>query len=340
MKYDIVILGGGVAGMRAAISAKELNLSCVIIEKSNILGGHVIGLNHLFPEDYSASEFLERMRSEVAKNNIEVKYNREVVAIDSMNHTVTTSSSERFSGKTIIIATGYVLFNASLKQEYGYGIFENVVTSYEFEQMIKNENLLTASGNAPRRIAFLHCVGSRDEKVLQNHCSKVCCVTAVRQAINVRQRLPQCKTYCFYMDIRMFGAGYEEMYRTAQQDYQIHFIRGRVSEAAPTIDGEIALKAEDTLIGKPIRLSVDMLVLMIGMCSNPKISEIAEKANLDRFKSGFLKPINSVDFATYSNVEGIFYAGTASAPKNIQESINDASMAVFAAANYIKNSEL
>lgn len=88
-------------------------------------------------------------------------------------------------------------------------------------------------GSRPKRIAFLHCVGSRDEKVCQQHCSKVCCITGVKQAMEMKQLFPDADVFNFYMDIRMFGPGYEEMYREAQQKYNIHFIRGRISEGQP-----------------------------------------------------------------------------------------------------------
>lgn len=335
MIYDIVIIGGGVAGMKAAICADQIGLKCAILEKSDNLGGHVNGLNRLFPEDISAQEFLNRLNIDLNKTKTDIFTNQEVSKIDSDSLSVETTNGDKYRGKTLLIASGFQIFDAALKQEYGYGIFDNVVTSYEFEQMLRSGNLKTAEGRTPDNIAFLHCVGSRDEKVMQNHCSNVCCITAVKQAIEVRQHLPQCKAYCFYMDIRMFGAGYEEMYKTAQQDYQIHFIRGRISETSENMNKTIIMKAEDTLIGKPIRLTVDMMVLMVGICSHNK--QLAQSAGLEVFKSGFLKPKNSVDKSTHSNKEGVFYVGCASAPKNITDSINDSAQAVFAASKYINS---
>ena len=333
MIYDIVIIGGGVSAIKSAICADQLGLKCAILEKGDKLGGHVSGLYKLFPHDVPAEEVLGRLLDDLSKTSADVFLQHDVVKIDSDNKKIYTANESCFEAKVIFVASGYELFDASLKQEYGYGIFDNVVTSYEFETMLKNGEIKTHDGRTPEKIAFLHCVGSRDEKVMQNHCSKVCCVTAVRQAINVRQALPQCKAYCFYMDIRMFGAGYEEMYRTAQQDYQIHFIRGRVSETSENIDSTITIKAEDTLISKPIRLAVDLMVLMVGMCSHNQ--EMVENAGLDVFKSGFLKPINTLDLGTRSNKNGVYYVGCASAPKNINESLNDAAQAVFAAQQYI-----
>ena len=337
MIYDIVIIGGGVAAIKSAICAEQLGLKCAILEKSDKLGGHVNGLYKLFPSDILAEEVLDRMLSDLAKTSTDIFLEHNVVKIDSDNKKIYTSNDQCFESKVIFVASGYELFDASLKQEYGHGIFDNVVTSYEFEAMLKKGEIKTKDGRTPEKIAFLHCVGSRDEKVMQNHCSKVCCVTAVRQAINVRQALPQCKAYCFYMDIRMFGAGYEEMYRTAQQDYQIHFIRGRVSETSENIDSTIIIKAEDTLVSKPIRLSVDLMVLMVGICSHNQA--MAEDAGLEVLKSGFLRPVNTLDLGTHSNKDGIYYVGCASAPKNINESVNDASQAVFAALKYINQTK-
>ncbi len=137
---------------------------------------------------------------------------------------------------------------------------------------------------SPRRIALLHCVGSRDEKVCQRHCSKVCCITGVKQAIELKKMFPEADVFNFYMDIRMFGAGYEELYREAQQSYNIHFVRGRISEASPMINGRIQIKAEDTLTGRPLRMSIDMLVLLAGMRAND------DNAALAAFHSAYLPP--------------------------------------------------
>ena len=138
----------------------------------------------------------------------------------------------------------------------------------------------------------------------------------------------------FYMDIRMFGPGYEEMYREAQQKYNIHFIRGRISEASPMIDGRVQIKAEDTLTGRPLRMSVDMLILIVGMRANDDNAAFAEGAGLNRAPSGFMAPRDMFLGNVKSNVEGIFYAGTVTAPKNIGESLNEGTAAADAAARY------
>ena len=127
----------------------------------------------------------------------------------------------------------------------------------------------------------------------QRHCSRVCCITGVKQAIEVKQAIPDAEVYSFYMDMRMFGPGYEELYRQAQQEFNIHFIRGRISEASQTIDNRVQIKAEDTLIGLPLKMTVDMLVLIVGMkagACNLQPGAAATASTL--YPSGFVKPLD------------------------------------------------
>ncbi len=223
--------------------------------------------------------------------------------------------------------SGFTLFDASIKEEYGYGIYDNVFTTVDIERMLNEGRVASADGSRPRRIAFLHCVGSRDEKVCQQHCSKVCCITGVKQAMEMRQVFPEADVFNFYMDIRMFGPGYEEMYREAQQKYNIHFVRGRISEASPMIDGRVQIKAEDTLTGRPLRMSVDMLILIVGHACQRRQRRFCRGAGLNRAPSGFMAPRDMFLGNVKSNVEGIFYAGTVTAPKNIGESLNEGTAA-------------
>ena len=216
------------------------------------------------------------------------------------------------------------------------GLYDDVYTTVDLERMFREgTGIRTRDGRRPSTVAFLHCVGSRDEKVCQQHCSKVCCITGVKQAMEMRQMFPEADVFNFYMDIRMFGPGYEEMYREAQQKYNIHFIRGRISEASPMIDGRVQIKAEDTLTGRPLRMSVDMLILIVGMRANDDNAAFAQGAGLNRAPSGFMAPRDMFLGNVKSNVEGIFYAGTVTAPKNIGESLNEGTAAADAAAQYV-----
>ena len=329
----VAVIGGGVAGMQTALRLAEQGVEPVIIEKEAELGGKLRGWHVLFPSFTPASEILTELRRRIAERGIEVMTRTE--ARGSAAKGFSSPDGRMLACDSVVVCSGFTLFDASIKEEYGYGIYDNVFTTVDIERMLNEGRVAKADGSRPRRIAFLHCVGSRDEKVCQQHCSKVCCITGVKQAMEMRQMFPEADVFNFYMDIRMFGPGYEEMYREAQQKYNIHFIRGRISEASPMIDGRVQIKAEDTLTGRPLRMSVDMLILIVGMRANDDNAAFAEGAGLNRAPSGFMAPRDMFLGNVKSNVEGIFYAGTVTAPKNIGESLNEGTAAADAAARYV-----
>lgn len=308
----------------------------MIVEKEPELGGKLRGWHRLFPTFTPASEVLSELKSCVAQHGIEVMTSAEVAALSPRS--VTLADGRRLECDAVAVCSGFELFDARIKEEYGYGIYDNVFTSVDIERMLDEGRVARTDGTRPRRIAFLHCVGSRDEKVCQQHCSRVCCITGVKQAMEMKELFPEADVFNFYMDIRMFGPGYEEMYREAQQKYNIHFVRGRISEAAPTIDGRVQIKAEDTLTGRPLRMSVDMLVLLVGMRAGDT-NPAYEAAGLRRAESGFMAPHDLFLGNVRSGVEGIFYAGTVTAPKNIGETLNEGAAAAAEVLNYLKKYE-
>lgn len=332
MKKRIIVIGGGVAGMQTALRLAEQGAGVLLLEKENELGGKLRHWHVLFPSFIPASEVLTELRWRINASDVEVLTGAEVVALAPNG--VTLRDGRQLACDSVVLCSGFTLFDAAIKEEYGYGIYDNVFTSVDLERMFREGYVAKADGTRPRRIAFLHCVGSRDEKVCQQHCSKVCCVTGVKQAMEMKRLFPEADVFNFYMDIRMFGPGYEEMYREAQQRYNIHFVRGRISEASPTIDGRVQIKAEDTLTGRPLRMSVDMLILLVGMRSNDDLAALAASAGLERAQSGFMQPRDLFLDNIRSNVEGIFYAGTVSAPKSIGETLNEGIAAADAAARY------
>ncbi len=181
MKKRIIVIGGGVAGMQTALRLAEQGVEPVIVEKESELGGKLRGWHVLFPSFTPAGEVLTDLRRRVNERGIEVMTSAEVTAIAPRS--VTLADGRTLTCDSVVLASGSTLFDASIKEEYGYGIYDNVFTSADLERMFNEGRVARADGTAPRRIAFLHCVGSRDEKVCQQHCSKVCCVTGVKQAI-------------------------------------------------------------------------------------------------------------------------------------------------------------
>ena len=334
MVKRVVIVGGGAAGMQTALELKSRGIEPMIVERDIELGGKVRGWHKLFPSFISAKDVLMPIVERVKAGRIRCFLGQEVVQIASDG--VTLRSGERILADAVVVATGFTLFDAHRKQEYGYGLYDNVITSVDLERMMNGGRVTLADGSEPRRIAILHCVGSRDEKVCQRHCSKVCCVTGVKQAMELKEMFPAADVFNFYMDIRMFGPGYEEMYREAQIKHNIHFVRGRISEVSPTFDNRLQIKAEDTLTGRPLKLGVDMLVLLIGMKANAHNSVLTVESNLTSQPSGFMQPKDSFLHNVESNVDGVFYAGAVTAPKNVGESINEGTAAARAVVEWLE----
>lgn len=320
--------------MQTALELKSRGIEPVIVERDIELGGKVRGWHKLFPTFVPASDVLFPLAQRVKAARVRCFYGQEVTDIASDG--VTLRSGERIPADAVVMATGFTLFDAHRKQEYGYGLYDNVITSVDLERMMNGGGVTLADGTKPQRIAILHCVGSRDEKVGQRHCSKVCCITGVKQAIELREMFPDADIFNFYMDIRMFGPGYEELYREAQEKYNIHFVRGRISEAAETIDKRIQIKAEDTLTGRPLRMTIDMLVLLVGMSANYENEGIAQRAGLELAPNGYFKTVDNFLGAVSSSRRGIFYAGAVTGAKSLADTLAEASLTASAVDDYLK----
>ncbi|XWK88394.1 MAG: FAD-dependent oxidoreductase [Phormidium sp.] len=336
MSKNVVVIGGGVSGMAAAGKLREFGYNVFLIEKKAEVGGHVKNWYKVFPDFTDASEIISNLKENLP--GIKVFKNTTVTQISGSapNFKVTTSNGEEINAAAILVATGFQPFDASLKEEYGYGIYDNSITSIELDAMLKHQKVRTSKGQIPKKLALIHCVGSRDEKVNNNYCSRVCCTNTIKLAIEVKQQIPDVEIYCLYMDIRVFGRGYEELYRTSQEKYGIQFIRGRLSEANEKTDGTLLLRVEDTLTARPMRLTVDLLGLMVGMCGNSDMSEVANlKVGIDRF----YETANMQYSNNSSHREGIFLAGTATGPKAIVESITDGRSAASEIAAFLLSRE-
>jgi len=339
MNKHVLIAGGGVAGMEAAGSLADMGYRVSLVEKEQKTGGHISHWHTLFPDRRPAGEVTKHLLKRIDNHNITVYTG---LTVDNIRHHIHGLTADISDGRTIdadavIVATGFDLFDARRKEEYGYGIYDNVITAAELEDMFNSGKVRTADGKIPDRIGFIHCVGSRDEKVCNNHCSKVCCVTAVKQAVEVRQMLPECEIFCFYMDMRMFGPYYEELYRESQEKHNINYIRGKVSEASVTINNRVVIKVEDTLAGRPLKMEIDLLVLMVGMEMSKDGEKLARSSKLGTGINRFFETGDHHYGNNRSNKKGIFYAGTCTAPMNITDTISHARAAVIETVNYLSS---
>jgi len=335
---SVIIIGAGPAGCEAASRLAQAGETVELIEKEHETGGNLNNWYQLFPDRKSAGELNSLLRQNLNHPNIHLHLGCEPVKIIRQSrqaYTLLLNDGAQLQGNALLLTTGFRTFNARRKEEYGYGIYENVITSVELENFFTNHSIQTTTGKIPQRIGFIQCVGSRDEKICHFHCSKLCCITAVKQAIELREMLPEAEILCFYMDMRMFGPGYEELYRTAQEKYNIKFVRGRLSEASENREKQVIIKAEDTLIGKPLRMTLDIMVLMVGMEASEGTQQWASQLGLEKAPNGFIR-VKDPHFATnQTNIEGIFIAGCSSSPMNLTDTLTDARSAALTIKQFL-----
>jgi len=241
----------------------------------------------------------------------------------------------------IILAPGFEPFDATLKSEYGYGRFPNVVTSTEFERILSASGpygglvLRTSDGEIPKKIAFIQCVGSRDAQIGNNYCSAACCMYGIKEAIIAKEHVP-IKLSCtiFYMDIRAYGKEFDNYYNRAQEEYNIRFVRSRVASVIedPRTNNLYLHYVKD---GEPRTEEFDMVILSIGMQPPKNAKKLAEVMGIK---------LNSYDFcqtSVFSPIEtskpGIFVCGAFAAPKDIPESVAQASGAAAKAMGIIES---
>ncbi len=340
MSKHVVVIGGGVAGLEAAGRLSREGMEVSLLEKEGITGGHLNRWFKLFPDRRDSSEVKDYLDELTHVKNIRLFTNVTIEKLrkEKDHFSVLTNDGKELLADAVVVATGFDLFKSSRKEEYGYGIYDNVITSSDLEEMFKKGEILKSDGSVPANIGIVHCVGSRDEKVGNLYCSKLCCVTAVKQAIEIREHLPESTVFCFYMDMRMGGAYYEELYREAQEVWGVNFIRGKVSEAGEAIDKRVVIKVEDTLAGRPLKMNLDLLVLMAGMEMSEGGKKIAGMAGLKTGENRFFASTDHHYGSNRSNLSGLFYAGTCTAPMNITETISHARAAVTEVVDYLKKS--
>ena len=336
---NIVVIGGGPSGLEASANLHKMGYNVILVEKSPALGGHLAKWDRLFPQGIPAKDVLEGMISNI--NGVKYFLNANVQSINALgkSYNVILDNGITVLADAVLFATGFDLFKAEKKEEYGYGIYERVITNADLENWFRTKEDSRVANN-PKRIGFVHCVGSRDEKAGNRYCSKVCCATAVKQACEIKQEFPDAEVFCFYMDLRMFGRGYEDLYLSAQKEYGVRFIRGRVSEVAENINKELVVKAEDTLSGKPIKVTLDLLVLMAGMQNCRAGAKVAGQIGVAGMETdGFFETKDTIYSLQQSNKPGVFFAGACTGPKTLPDSLHEARAAALAIHNYLQEGE-
>ncbi len=247
---------------------------------------------------------------------------------EAINHGMSEEYQERKVG-AIIIATGYDTFDLSLKPEYGYGLYPNVITGLELERLDQaggpTEGKIVINGKEPQSVVFVQCVGSRDKSVNVDYCSRVCCMSTAKQAWYIKSKLPDTRVTVCYIDIRAYGKGYEEFYERVQRE-GVLYRRGVISEVYRKGD-KLIVKAEDTLLGEVYEEEADLVVLATGLRPRNEAEELAKTLTISTGPDGFFQEAHPKLKAVECETDGIYMAGCCQGPKDISDTVAQASAA-------------
>ncbi|NIO69748.1 MAG: FAD-dependent oxidoreductase [Anaerolineae bacterium] len=357
-----MVIGGGVAGLQAALDIADAGYPVILVEKEARLGGHVAQLSGTYLNFNAASDMLASMIERVKKHRrIQVLTEAEVQEAGGYVGNFTVQVSQRgdrstgqqegslvdssssdlqspisnlqsltFDVGAIVVATGYELYPKERLGEYGGGKYPDVIDGLQFERMLasdgptRGEIRRPSDGKVPQEVVFVQCAGSRDPELHQPYCSKVCCMYVAKQAIMYKQQVPQGQAYVFYIDIRSQGKGYEEFVQRAMEDHDVLYLRGKVSKVFEE-DSKVVVWGVDTLTGTPLEVAADLVVLATATVPNAGAKDLGQRLRISVDEHGFFSEAHPKLRPVESLTAGIFLAGAGQFPKDIPETIAQAS---------------
>ncbi|MBM3147228.1 MAG: CoB--CoM heterodisulfide reductase iron-sulfur subunit A family protein [Actinobacteria bacterium] len=337
---NTLVLGGGIAGMTAALELADGDRRVFLVERNDHLGGNVARVDLTAPHLDSAADMLtDRLTRVVEHPNIEVLLDSELKGLSGFHGNfvadVTSSSAlpDQNGGRqldvgSVVVCTGYQEFDASRVTHFGYGKLPNVVTSFEFEKMLREGRIETKDGRIPQYVAIIHCVGSRSRE-FHAYCSRVCCMTALKYAHEVKSAIPTCYVNDVYVDMHAFGKGHEDFYRRSSEVKTLFLMYGKnespvIRRADPKDDCEMLIDVNEKLSGETIEIPADMVILMVGMEARSDWEQVTHKVNISGDKDGwFIESHPKLD-PVATTTDGIYIAGACQAPKDIPDSVAQA----------------
>ncbi|MCX8027777.1 MAG: FAD-dependent oxidoreductase [Thermodesulfovibrionales bacterium] len=346
---NILVIGGGITGMTAALKCADMGYNVVLVEKEAQLGGFVNKLYKQIPTTLPYKEPLivdtdiqSMIKTVESHPKIKVYKSSKVEKTEgqpgAFDVTITTNgSSEVVKIGTIVLAAGWKPYDATKLEHLGYGQFKDVVTSIEFEEIAKKNNgkiIRPSDGKPAKKVAFIQCAGSRDPNHLP-YCSAMCCATSLKQARYVRQDDSAC-AMIFYKDIRTPGRT-EYYYKEAQNDAGVMLTKADVTGISDAGNGNLYVEAENTLLGEKIKVEADLVVLAVGVvpatADDPIINLQYRQGlglpDLDLY-NGFADS-NFICFQYETRRTGIYAAGCVRQPMNMSEAVEDATGAALKA---------
>jgi heterodisulfide reductase subunit A len=324
---NVLIVGGGIAGITAALELAEMGISSTIVEREDSLGGQAA----VFA--CKASDKCNKCFACVVDNQLQEVNRRPGITI------MTGSTVEKISGEpgqfkvkiqskdrenrrdasALLVATGVDFFDAKRKPEYGYGLFDNVITAQDLDEMLRTKGgvFRPSDGQIPSKIAFFQCVGSRDESIGHLWCSKVCCAYALRFVKAIRHQNPEIQTSFFYIDIQPLGRSFESLLQACRRDEGLRLIRSLPSKVyGHRQSTDLRMRFIDPQSGEIVEEGFDLIVLSIGMTPRDDVEKMADSLEIPKNEEGF--------YGTPSHKSGVFLSGACKGPRDIGSSMIDA----------------
>jgi heterodisulfide reductase subunit A2 len=334
-----VVLGGGVAGLSAALELADSGQQVYLVERADQLGGNVARLDLTAPYLDSARDMLkDRIARVMRHENIRVMMQSEIVELKGFvgnftSKVKTPAGEEEFEVGSVVICTGFQEFDASKIKQYGYGKLPDVITSIELEAMLRKGKVVTKSGKRPGHVTILHCVGSRDPEQ-HSYCSRVCCMTGLKYANEIKSAIPEVDVANLYIDMLAFGKGCEDFYKkTAEETKPMFLMHAKdkhpsIRLAGPKDDSSMIIDVKEQLSGEDLEIPTDLVVLLVGMEARDDSEQVARLLSISRDKDGwFIESHPKLD-PVATTTDGVYIAGACSSPKDIPESISQARAAV------------
>lgn len=330
-----LVMGGGVAGMAAALEIADSGKKVFVAERSDRLGGLAALVHLTFPNLNNTQKAVNKLVERVQQHaNIMVFLNttiKEVYGyVGNFQTKVQNSAGKEIEIKFghVIVATGLKPFDATKVADYGYGKLPNVITSIEFEKMLSHGKIVTKDGRIPESVAIIHCVGSRNAKY-HEYCSRTCCATALKYANQIKAALPETHVFDLYADMRAFGKGCEELYSTTS-DKGVLFFMFDQKDNLPKVKKadcghhEMAVEMFDRLSGEQVSVPADLVVLMVGVEAHENAKDVAHAVGVSLCGSAFFIEKHPKLDPVATTTDGVFIVGACQGPKDIAESITQA----------------
>ena len=343
MSKPILVVGAGPAGLSAAHALASVGQRVVLVEKEARLGGAPIlsGYAKLVPSGEWAKDAIGGMVQRVEQSSL-ISIHKSCRVEEFTG--APGDFKAKIGGKTVeagaaILTTGFTHFDSVNKPEWGFGSFPDVVTTTQVEQMISSGRGIRcpSDGRKPQRVAILLCVGSRDRQIGREWCSKICCTVSCNIAMEIREELPDCHVYIYYMDIRTYGLN-EAYYWKSQEEFKVKYIKARIAEV--TSDGKkLIVKGEDTLVKRPITIPFDMVVHAIGMDPNVENKAIAGVFGVKLQEHGHIAKGHPYATLGETSRPGVLVAGAATGPETIDDSIAQGKAAALAAMALVRQGQ-